>query len=262
MNHPDEALQSQEARWPTPEDDGDRQLLDDVRSVGWHVVGIEADDEGPAFAYTVGLHHSFGHPELVVFGLPVPTLFGVLNALGEAVKAGERFQAWEETDRALDGYSVLLTPVDPGHYREYLGYARWFYRGNEFSVLQCVWPDAQHRYPTEPGFTPQLSGLQPQLASAGEWPFPAGKNRATFITRPVLEEAHPILFVYHDADGAWQFLCGTTHATTDARLVSLDTVLQLDPSLAAVADLPTGWNASRSTPNSPWQRQPGEPEIR
>lgn len=36
--------------WPAPEDDHDRKLLADVQEHGWHVVGVEADAEGPSFA--------------------------------------------------------------------------------------------------------------------------------------------------------------------------------------------------------------------
>jgi hypothetical protein len=249
-----EPVRLNEAQWPSPEDDGDRHLLEDVRTVGWHVIGIEADDDGPALAYTVGLHHSFGHPELVAFGLPIATLFGMLNALGEAVKAGQRFRSLDETDRALEEYQVLLLEIDPRHYREHLGYARWFYRGNNFAALQCVWPDAQQRYPTDPEFAPQLAGLQPLLTMEHAWPFHAGKNRVAFVTRPLLEENRPVLLVSHDPDGDWQFLCGTTNETSEGRLVSLGNILEIDPTLSTLADLPTGWQASRSAVGEPWQR--------
>lgn len=242
-----------ETQWPSPEDDGDRRLLEDVRTVGWHVIGIEADEEGPALAYTVGLQHSFGHPELVMFGLPIDTLFGALNALGDAIKDGGRFQAEEETDQALGGYLVLFETVAPAHYREYLGYARWFYQGDHFAALQCVWPDAQPRYPTDPEFNTQLAGLQPSLSAERTWSFHAGRNRAVFTTRPVLEESHPVLLVSHDAEGDWQFLCGTTSKTEDGRLVGLGTILEIDPTLSALADLPSGWQAARSAMGEPWQ---------
>lgn len=56
---------------PTPADDNDQKLLDDVQGHGWHVIGVEADNEGPAFAYSIGLYQTFGHPEVVVFGLSI-----------------------------------------------------------------------------------------------------------------------------------------------------------------------------------------------
>jgi uncharacterized protein DUF4262 len=47
-----------------PLDDHERKAVADVKKHGWHVLKVLEDDRGPAFAYTVGLYHSFGHPEL------------------------------------------------------------------------------------------------------------------------------------------------------------------------------------------------------
>lgn len=34
------------------DDDDEQRVIDDVRQYGWHVVVINADDEGPGFAYS------------------------------------------------------------------------------------------------------------------------------------------------------------------------------------------------------------------
>jgi hypothetical protein len=93
---------------------------------------------------------------------------------------------------------------------------------------------------------------------AREWPFKDDPpNRATFTTVNVVEHAHPILFVYHDADGgAWQFLCGKTNEPKDGRLIGLDCALAKEPALAELADLPRGWRAWRNAPGEPWNREP------
>jgi hypothetical protein len=44
----------------------------------------------PAFAYTTGLYKTFGHPELICFGLRHEVMHGMLNICGDRVKAGER----------------------------------------------------------------------------------------------------------------------------------------------------------------------------
>jgi hypothetical protein len=89
------------------------------------------------------------------------------------------------------------------------------------------------------------------------WPFPDPPNTAVFTTVHVLERRSPITIVTHDADdGGWQFLCGTTNADADARVVGLGRVLDLDPTVAELADLPFGWRAWRGKPKEPWQRSP------
>ncbi len=91
------------------------------------------------------------------------------------------------------------------------------------------------------------------------WPFADLPNTAVFTTVNIMERRQPIVLITHDAeDGAWQFLCGTTNASSDARIVSLESVFNLDPGVAEVADLPLGWRAWRSAPGDPWQRAEGQ----
>ena len=90
------------------------------------------------------------------------------------------------------------------------------------------------------------------------WPFDVAINTAAFTTRHVLEGTLPILEVYHDHDGEWQFMCGTTNATEDAKLVCLGCMLESDPSIADLADMPLGWMAYRESPDDPWSKEPYE----
>ena len=88
------------------------------------------------------------------------------------------------------------------------------------------------------------------------WPFDDTPNTAAFTTRQVLEGA-PILLVTHDEDdGSWQFLCGTTNDSADARVVGLGRMYQRDPTLGELADLPEGWRAWRTAVGRPWERRP------
>lgn len=69
---------------------------------------------------------------------------------------------------------------------------------------------------------------------AGEWPFADPPNCAVFTTAPVLEDHLPVLLVFHDDDGSWQFLCGTTTQTSALRLIGLEEALALDGGLAVL----------------------------
>jgi hypothetical protein len=143
----------------------------------------------------------------------------------------------------------------PRHYRDYFGYARWFYHGDDFPVLQCVWPDRQHRYPWHPACHESARQRQPVLWDEHSWPFHEGKNRAAITTKPVLREGHPILLVSHDTDGGWQFLCGTTNQVKDGQVVALGAMLEQDSTLAELADLPEGWRAFRNRFGAQWNRE-------
>jgi hypothetical protein len=237
------------------DDASERRVIDDVARVGWHLVGIEDDSQGPGFAYSVGLYHSFGQPEIVLFGLgETSRMFDIVNHVGEQMRQGGNFDDWYENDELVENSCCMFRHVEREIYPEYLGYAIWFYEGPEFPALQCVWPDPSGYYPWEPGFSAELNDRQPALTQRIGWPFHAGKNRAVFTTRQVLEAGKPVVLVTHNADGDWQFLCGTTNKTEDARLVALETVAEKSPSIFELVDLPRGWQAIRESPDRPWQR--------
>jgi hypothetical protein len=75
-------------------------------------------------------------------------------------------------------------------------------------------------------------------------------------TRQVLDVSEPILLVSHDADDhAWQFIGTTDASVTDGRVVCLEEIVHLDPTVLELADLPPGWQAMRGEVGSPWTRQ-------
>lgn len=100
----------------------------------------------------------------------------------------------------------------------------------------------------------------PHELAAASWPFKEPECSEALTTVPVLEGDAPILLVSHDADdGMWQILCGTTNEPADGRLSCLGCLLELDPTLAQIADLPRGWEAFREAVGGPWSREPSLP---
>ena len=89
------------------------------------------------------------------------------------------------------------------------------------------------------------------------WPFADPPNVAVFTSKEILNRQQWIYYVSHDEDdGAWQFhpTNGPT-SESDAAVVGLKTILELDPSIEQLADLPYGWCAWRENQSAPWQRQ-------
>lgn len=86
------------------EDFDEQRVIDDIERYGWHIVGIEADDEGPGFAYSVRMHHTLSHPEVIIFGLnSAEAMAQIINTVGDAVRDGAAFKDWHESDQILEG---------------------------------------------------------------------------------------------------------------------------------------------------------------
>lgn len=92
--------------------------------------------------------------------------------------------------------------------------------------------------------------------AAAERTFDAPVGAVSYTTRFVADGSRPVRVVYHDHDGDWQFLCGTTTQTEDAEIACLGCMLELDPSLFLLADLPAGWRAYRALPGGAWTLEP------
>ena len=79
------------------------------------------------------------------------------------------------------------------------------------------------------------------------FPFSDAPNTACFTCCHVLDENKPILYVSHDEDGYWQFLCGE-----NARVVSLASILSIDETMSDLSELDYGEYAEAESVTSNW----------
>ena len=92
--------------------------------------------------------------------------------------------------------------------------------------------------------------------SAETWPFDQPRNCATLTMRQILDGSEPILLVAHDADDhVWQFIGTSDASVIDGRIVCLQEIVKLDPTVLDVADLPPGWQAIREEVGGEWTRR-------
>lgn len=88
------------------------------------------------------------------------------------------------------------------------------------------------------------------------WPFSDPENTAVFTSAKIIDGKDWVYYVTHDQeDSAWQFhpYNGTT-PESEAKLISLKTMLTIEPRIAELADLPLGWHAWRQNQESEWER--------
>lgn len=94
-----------------------------------------------------------------------------------------------------------------------------------------------------------------------EWKFDDPENVAVYTTKGIMKGGKFISYVSHDDDdGAWQFHDDTPGSVpeSEAMIVSLKRMVELDSTIAELADLPLGWHAWRVSINSAWSRAPIE----
>ncbi len=93
------------------------------------------------------------------------------------------------------------------------------------------------------------------------WPFDQPRNCATFTTTHVMRDGHDITYVFHNADDhGWQFHWAGEKDLADSMVVCLSEIVDHDPSVLEVADLPPGWRAWRERRGAEWHRAKNEEE--
>lgn len=89
-----------------------------------------------------------------------------------------------------------------------------------------------------------------------DWPFQNSQDSMVYTLVSIMNGKTPILLVYHDPDDeSWQFLDGAPVSNSNALAILLKDIVELDSSVADLADLPLGWQASRKVPRGSWHRE-------
>jgi hypothetical protein len=155
---------------------GEDKCLADIAQYGLHVMKVMGDNEWPEFVYSVGLYRTFGIPEIVILGLRSDVAHWVLNEVANRARQGERFQVGDTLHGLLEGFPVQLCAVRVEHVEPHFGWARWFYDGGPFLVMQLVWPTTSGVWPWELEASDDFRHRQPLLESAD---VPAWARRAS-----------------------------------------------------------------------------------
>ena len=253
-------------------DPSDRKCVSDVLTYGVHVLYVgEGDDPGePAFAYTVGLPHQSGHPELVMSGQRMELMHRALNEAARRVQQGFRFTPGTTAENVIGRFPVVADAMTPEGLEETVLFSHWFHR-RPVGAIQLVWPDTGGVFAWQPGAQPYAADLQPAawrspsprvgpLAPDPEWQFPVSAEHIALSCTCVVDEGAPVLLVVRLRDGdreGWELTCGADHPDLDDwRPYHFAHLVRSCPSLTAVHDLQIGEQACRATAWSPWVRRP------
>lgn len=228
-------------------------IKNNVTQFGWYVAKFEATEYLPSFAYTIGLWENYKHPELIIFGLTPDTLHSILNLGGDMVKDGKQLILNEESDKLFENSKAFILEVNQANLKDYFGYGIQF-NGDEFPAYQIVWTDRNHKFPWDEGFEEEFIYRQPLLDRNSEFKYREEKNLGVLTNRHFLEEESSILYVEHDNEGDWIFLTGDEWLSSDARLICLEDIVNMDKSLNQLFNLDYGEFAQRKSINDKWIR--------
>jgi hypothetical protein len=228
-------------------------IIKNVAEYGYHLALVEENGYLPNFVYSIGLYKVFNHAELICFGLPTNTMESILNHAGQLIMHGELLIPDKLYAGFLEGYDVQFIKANKEYYRHYVGYAGWFYDMTyDFPLLQLVWPDKQHNFPWQNEFNPDWKFKQPLLDRGTDFKFYEERNLGVYTTRNAFEGS-PILYVYHNEDGDWQFHTSLDPDINEGIYVLLEEITKLDPSINELYHLPYGGRASRESIEDDWK---------
>ncbi len=231
----------------------------------------DAADDGPAFAYTVGLLHRAGHPELAMTGLAPAVMHRALNVVADrVVRHGLQIQPGDVIETALSNAPVAVDEVSDVGLRHIGLCSAWFHR-TPVQALQLVWPTTSGVFAWQPGAPPDLDKLQPvtwrvprlrcgPLGVDPPWSLPATPDTTVIVCTHMRYENEPVRFVARtqNAEGVelWDFHCGRDHGDGIDQLLTehIAHTVRAAPSLREIADLAIGEYAERDGAFAPWRR--------
>jgi hypothetical protein len=126
-------------------------LRETIRQHGWAIQAVSAEParRQPPFAYTVGLTR-FGHPELVVFGLPESASGALLNTLGIRARSGLRIADGTRFDPGAAAPYALRVSRLPNPEQVLLTAVRRY--GPRVTAMQVIVADEHGTFPGEGGY--------------------------------------------------------------------------------------------------------------
>lgn len=261
-------------------DERGRRTIDTVLKHGWQVTVVSKDacsdpdhedheptDEVPDFAYTVGLGHRCGHPELLMAGLEPLLMHRAINGIARQVLEGRRLHPGDVLEDVLAGVPVVLERVTDEALRETVTESGWLHRVRP-EALMIVWPSTSGLFAWQPGAPALLDELQPRswrepfthtgaVSVDPPWTFPVPPDHMAFSCTHVIDDGESILWAARQSDAErgedWTIHCGAAHSSSDMRLLHIAHLVRSAPSLTQISGLGLDEEAERSDVEAPWQ---------
>jgi hypothetical protein len=144
-------------------DQSEQKALSDIKEFGCHILHVMEEDDNPSFSYSIGIQKISNHPEIIITGLKFEIAHSIINEYNNKVKSGENFITDKFYNDFLENFDVTFKPVNKKYFKEYFGWARWLYDGNNFKALQLIYPNVNGIWPWDENASSEFKWLIPTL---------------------------------------------------------------------------------------------------
>lgn len=138
----------------------EQEVFDNIEKYGCHVMHILENENNsikePRFSYSIGLFKNYKQPEIVIIGLKQELAHILINNICYDYQQGTFLNSGKYNADILDSFDCLIVDVDKKHYQNYLGWASWYYKGDNFPVLQVIYPTIKGIFPWEKKYPREL----------------------------------------------------------------------------------------------------------
>ena len=134
----------------------EQQVHDDIANYGCHIVHVvdmaDEPSEQPNFSYSIGLFKNFNLPEIVIIGLKQELRHDLINNICYDYEEGVSLKISTFNADILEDFDCLVVEVDKKYFKDYFGWARWFYGNDDFPVSQIIYPTLEGLFPWNKDF--------------------------------------------------------------------------------------------------------------
>jgi len=148
-------------------DEKDQKALDDIEQYGCHVINVMEGDDEPSFTYSIGINKKQKKPDVVILGLKNELAHSITNNYKNRLLDGEIFEPGNYYSGFLGDFDVCFVKVSRKHFKEYFGWGLWLHNGDNFEMLQMVWPTTEGVWPWDENKSEFYNWAQPILNESG-----------------------------------------------------------------------------------------------
>ena len=141
-----------------------------IETNGWALEPVAArrdtDPVMPGYAYSIGMPAAVDFPETVVFGLTPAAANGLVTLVADARRGGTEIPLDVELVGLLDNeLRCRFAPVDLVRWGALFTTATAWYRGDDYDVVQLLFPDRNGFLPYESGYETRMRLAQPVVGT-------------------------------------------------------------------------------------------------